>query len=223
MVRPVLLRGARHGRSERLTMCERVTAAKKVADLWTPVASRSVATGEAVRPVPACRGGVVRGVSERRCGGTSSVAYIGGPTWCCVLLPPVSSNLVADPRRPAAERARLGAWIKHDGYRLMRGAIRPVSGCSPATATTGGARSGDRGGGEPGRAALVLIDGEAVACHDNGLAVFERLRRERSGRRVFLCASTGWKSTARSCAANRQTRKATLASLLRARLPGLRF
>jgi len=30
-----------------------------------------------------------------------------------------------------------------------------------------------------------LIDGEAVACDENGLAVFERLRREPSGKHVF--------------------------------------
>ena len=33
-----------------------------------------------------------------------------------------------------------------------------------------------------------LIDGEAVCCDDNGVAVFERLRRQREGRNVFLCA-----------------------------------
>ena len=31
-----------------------------------------------------------------------------------------------------------------------------------------------------------LIDGEAVACDGNGLAVFERLRRKISGKHVFL-------------------------------------
>jgi bifunctional non-homologous end joining protein LigD len=33
-----------------------------------------------------------------------------------------------------------------------------------------------------------LIDGEAVACDENGLAVFERLRRKPSGKHVFLYA-----------------------------------
>ena len=33
-----------------------------------------------------------------------------------------------------------------------------------------------------------LIDDEAVACDENGLAVFERLRRKREGRYVFLYA-----------------------------------
>jgi ATP-dependent DNA ligase len=30
-----------------------------------------------------------------------------------------------------------------------------------------------------------LIDGEAVACDENGLAVFQRLRRKPSGKHVF--------------------------------------
>jgi hypothetical protein len=33
-----------------------------------------------------------------------------------------------------------------------------------------------------------LIDGEAVACDENGLAVFERLRRKPTGKHVFLYA-----------------------------------
>jgi bifunctional non-homologous end joining protein LigD len=33
-----------------------------------------------------------------------------------------------------------------------------------------------------------LIDGEAVACDDNGLAVFERLREKPAGRLVFMYA-----------------------------------
>jgi ATP-dependent DNA ligase len=33
-----------------------------------------------------------------------------------------------------------------------------------------------------------LIDGEAVACDANGLAVFERLRRKPTGRHVLLYA-----------------------------------
>src|SRR5262249_10782824 len=33
-----------------------------------------------------------------------------------------------------------------------------------------------------------LIDGEAVACDESGLAVFERLRRKREGRHLFLYA-----------------------------------
>src|SRR5262249_8692028 len=38
------------------------------------------------------------------------------------------------------------------------------------------------------KAASCLIDGEAVACDDNGLAVFDRLRYRRDDRGVFLYA-----------------------------------
>jgi hypothetical protein len=38
------------------------------------------------------------------------------------------------------------------------------------------------------KAASYLIDGEAVACDDNGLPVFDRLRYRRDDRRVFLYA-----------------------------------
>jgi hypothetical protein len=38
------------------------------------------------------------------------------------------------------------------------------------------------------KARSCLIDGEAVVCDDNGLAVFERLRYQRGGRTVFLFA-----------------------------------
>jgi ATP-dependent DNA ligase len=38
------------------------------------------------------------------------------------------------------------------------------------------------------KARSYLIDGEAVASDDNGVAVFARLRRKPSGRHVFLIA-----------------------------------
>jgi bifunctional non-homologous end joining protein LigD len=38
------------------------------------------------------------------------------------------------------------------------------------------------------KARSCLIDGESVACDDNGVAVFERLRRKPAGRQVFLFA-----------------------------------
>jgi len=38
------------------------------------------------------------------------------------------------------------------------------------------------------KARSCLIDGEAVTCDENGLAVFERLRHQREGRNVFLYA-----------------------------------
>jgi bifunctional non-homologous end joining protein LigD len=79
--------------------------------------------------------------------------------------------------------------IKHDGFRmLVRG-------------DAGGVRLFTRNGNDwTGRfpllaraalslkAASCLIDGEAVACDDDGLPVFERLRERRNDRHVFLYA-----------------------------------
>jgi ATP-dependent DNA ligase len=66
-----------------------------------------------------------------------------------------------------------------------------------------------------------LIDGLAVACDENGLAVFERLRRKPSGKHVFLYAFDLNDTDLRR--EPLETRKATLASLLRRSLPGLRL
>jgi ATP dependent DNA ligase domain len=79
--------------------------------------------------------------------------------------------------------------IKHDGYRLM--ARRDPIGIRLLT------RNGHDWA--PRYPLIVeavnrlkvrscLIDGEAVACDDNGLAVFERLRLKHESRRVFLFA-----------------------------------
>ena len=69
-----------------------------------------------------------------------------------------------------------------------------------------------------------LIDGEAVACDDNGLAVFERLRRKTSGKHVFLFAFDLLELDGEDLRREPiETRKATLASLLRGSLPGLRL
>jgi bifunctional non-homologous end joining protein LigD len=79
--------------------------------------------------------------------------------------------------------------IKHDGYRLM--ARRDPVGIRLLTR---------RGHDWASRFPLIveavnalkvrscLIDGEAVACDENGLAVFELLREKRQGRHVFLYA-----------------------------------
>jgi hypothetical protein len=48
-----------------------------------------------------------------------------------------------------------------------------------------------------------LIDGEAVACDENGLAVFERLRRKREARHVFLYAFDLLSLTAKVCDGSR--------------------
>jgi bifunctional non-homologous end joining protein LigD len=79
--------------------------------------------------------------------------------------------------------------IKHDGYRIM------------ARRDAGGVRLLTRNGHDfTGRFPLIaaavaalpvqscLIDGEAIACDDNGLAVFELIRRRRHADAVLLCA-----------------------------------
>ena len=115
--------------------------------------------------------------------------------------------------------------IKHDGYRLM------------ARRNSAGIRLLTRNGHDwSPRYPLIgkavnrlkvrscLIDGEAVACDANGLAVFEPLRRKPTGRHVLLYAfdllELDGEDLRREPFA---TRKATLASLLRGCLPGLRL
>jgi bifunctional non-homologous end joining protein LigD len=70
-----------------------------------------------------------------------------------------------------------------------------------------------------------LIDGgEAVVCDEDGRAVFERLRKVRRSRQVFLCAFDLLELDGKDLLREPlEVRKATLASLLRARLPGLQF
>ena len=115
--------------------------------------------------------------------------------------------------------------IKHDGYRLM------------ARRDPVGIRLLTRNGYEwASRYPLIveavnalkvrscLIDGEAVACDENGVAVFKRLREKRIGRHVFLCAFDLLELNGRDLRGEPiEVRKATLATLLRARHPGLQF
>jgi bifunctional non-homologous end joining protein LigD len=115
--------------------------------------------------------------------------------------------------------------IKHDGYRLM--ARRDPIGIRLLT------RNGhDWAPRYPLiveavnrlKARSCLIDGEAVACDDNGVAVFARLRRKPSGKHVFLCAFDLLELDGEDLRREPfETRKATLASLLRGCLPGLRI
>jgi bifunctional non-homologous end joining protein LigD len=83
----------------------------------------------------------------------------------------------------------LASAIKHDGFRML--VRRDVAGVRLFT------RNGhDWTGRFPliARAALALrttsclIDGEAVACGDDGVPVFDRLRYRRDDRNVFLYA-----------------------------------
>jgi bifunctional non-homologous end joining protein LigD len=115
--------------------------------------------------------------------------------------------------------------IKHDGYRLM--ARRDSVGIR--LLTRNGHDWADR---YPAIVEAVnrlktrscLIDVEAVACDENGLAVFERLRYQRDDRSVFLFAFDLLELNGQDLRREPlETRKATLASLLRGSLPGLRL
>jgi len=120
------------------------------------------------------------------------------------------------------------AWlheIKHDGYRLM--ARRDPVGIRLLT------RNGhDWAQRYPLivqavnqlRARSCLIDGEAVACDDSGVAVFERLRKKPTGPHVFLYAFDLLEFDGKDLRREPiEVRKATLASLLRGCPPGVRF
>jgi bifunctional non-homologous end joining protein LigD len=115
--------------------------------------------------------------------------------------------------------------IKHDGYRLM--ARRDPIGIRLIT------RNGHDWA--PRYPLIVeavnrlkvrscLIDGEAVVCDGNGLAVFERLRHKHEAKSVLLYAFDLLELDGEDLRrAAFETRKATLASLLRGSLPGLRL
>ena len=69
-----------------------------------------------------------------------------------------------------------------------------------------------------------LIDGEAVCCDDNGVANFQRLRRKREDRHVFLRAFDLLELNGTDLRREPlEVRKATLDSLLRPRHAGLQF
>jgi bifunctional non-homologous end joining protein LigD len=115
--------------------------------------------------------------------------------------------------------------IKHDGYRLM--ARRDLVGIRLLT------RKGhDWADHYPAiveavkalRARSCLIDGEAVVCDEHGLAVFERLRHKHEAHHVFLFAFDLLELDGQDLRREPlETRKATLASLLRACAAGLRL
>jgi bifunctional non-homologous end joining protein LigD len=144
--------------------------------------------------------------------------------------PPSPRSSFIEPCLPSpADRPPSGPdWIheiKHDGYRLM--ARRDLDGIRLLTRNGHDWRS---------RYPLIveavnrlkvhscLIDGEAVACDGNGVAVFERLRRRPSDKHVLLYAFDLLELDGQDLRREPlETRKATLASLLRGSLPGLRL
>ena len=115
--------------------------------------------------------------------------------------------------------------IKHDGYRLM--ARRDPVGIR--LLTRNGHDWADRyplivEAVNQLKARSCLIDGEAVCCDENGLAVFERMRRKREGRHVFLYAFDLLELNGADLRQEPfEVRKSTLSSLLRQGRPGLRF
>jgi ATP-dependent DNA ligase len=72
------------------------------------------------------------------------------------------------------------------------------------------------------RCRSCLIDGEAIACDDNRVAVFQKLRQH-GDRYVVQCALDLLVDGRDLRREPIETRKVTLASLLRGRLPGLRL
>jgi bifunctional non-homologous end joining protein LigD len=114
--------------------------------------------------------------------------------------------------------------IKHDGFRIIarkdgdrvRLYSRPGNDMTRhfpliAEALTGRSRS-------------CIIDGEAVACDDNGLASFERIRYRQHDGDVFLYAFDLIELNGDDLRRDPlQVRKATLASILAKARPGIRF
>jgi bifunctional non-homologous end joining protein LigD len=74
------------------------------------------------------------------------------------------------------------------------------------------------------RSRSCIIDGEAVACDDNGVASFDLVRHHRADERIFLYAfdlielngDDRWRDPL-------EVRKATLASIVAKARPGVRF
>jgi bifunctional non-homologous end joining protein LigD len=103
--------------------------------------------------------------------------------------------------------------IKHDGFRIMA------------------RRDGDRvrllsrkGHDYALSARSCIIDGEAIACDDKGLAVFDLIRRQQHGRAVALCAFDLIELDGEDLRREPiETRKSTLKSLLRGKHAGIAF
>jgi bifunctional non-homologous end joining protein LigD len=130
--------------------------------------------------------------------------------------------------RPADRPPIGGNWlheIKHDGFRIMArrdgGGVRLLS------------RKGhDFAGRFPLAAAAVaalparscVIDGEAIACDEKGLAVFDLIRRQQHSPGVVLCAFDLLELDGEDLRREPiETRKSTLKSLLRGKHAGITF
>jgi bifunctional non-homologous end joining protein LigD len=115
--------------------------------------------------------------------------------------------------------------IKHDGFRVIArkdgDRVRLYS--RPGNDMTR-LLPADCGGADGLRSRSCTIDGEAVACDDNGLASFERIRYRQHDGDVFLYAFDLIESNGDDLRRDPlQVRKATLASILAKARPGIRF
>src|SRR5262249_45457945 len=71
---------------------------------------------------------------------------------------------------------------------------------------------------------FCLIDGEAVACDDNGVASFDLIRHQRANESIFLYAFDLIELNGDSLRSDPlEVRKAPLASILAQAQPGIRF
>ena len=121
-----------------------------------------------------------------------------------------------------------GQWlheIKHDGFRIIarkdgdrvRLYSRPGNDFTRRFPLIAEALTGLR-------SRSCIIDGEAVACDDNGLASFERIRYRQHDGDVFLYAFDLIELNGDDLRRDPlQVRKATLASVLAKARPGIRF
>jgi bifunctional non-homologous end joining protein LigD len=74
------------------------------------------------------------------------------------------------------------------------------------------------------RSRSCIVDGEAVACDDNGVASFDLVRHHRANDSVFLCAFDLIELNGDDLRRDPlQVRKATLASIVAKAAPGIRF
>jgi ATP-dependent DNA ligase len=130
---------------------------------------------------------------------------------------------------PHPERPPSGqGWIheiKHDGFRLM---VRRDAGSVRLLTRNGHDWSGRFPLITAAAAALkvrsCLLDGEAVACDDDGLPAFDRLRYRRADASVFLFAFDLLELEGRDLRRKPlEVRKATLARLLRKAARGLQL
>ena len=114
-------------------------------------------------------------------------------------------------------------WDHAPAYRLYR-TLPPDARRAPTRGPRLDPRDQARWLVEALRTRSCLVDGEAVACDDDGLSVFERLRGRRHDASVFLYAFDLIELDGTDLRREPlQVRKATLASLLKRAEPGLRL